>query len=132
VNRANFFGSVGADLRQPLGEDRERLLPGDRLELAGAAFAARLAQQRLRQPRRRVLLHDAGAALGADHALVERVVGVAVDVAHLPVDQMHADAAAAGAHVAGGFFHLLDRCGWFGHGWGFNILVVVDILRALR
>ncbi|MBV6477134.1 MAG: hypothetical protein MOGDAGHF_02816 [Rhodocyclaceae bacterium] len=130
--QGEFLGVVGADLRQALGQDREGLLPGDRLERAFAAFTARLAQQRFRQPRRRVLLHDAGAALGADHALVERVIRISVDVAHLPVDQMHADAAAAGTHVAGGFFHLLDRCGWFGHGWGFNILVVVDILRALR
>jgi hypothetical protein len=122
----------GADLRQPLGQDREGLLPGDRLELAGAALAARLAQQRLRQPRRRVLLHDAGAALGADHALVERMVGVAVDVAHLPVDHVHADAAAAGAHVAGGFLHLLNRRSGSGHGWGMNILVIVDILGAER
>jgi hypothetical protein len=51
------------------------------------------------------------AALGADHALVERVVGVAVDVADLAVAQVHADAAAAGAHVARGRLDLgVRRC----------------------
>ena len=52
-----------ANLREPLGQDLERALPGDRLELAGATLAAGLAQQRLGQPRRRDLLHDAGAPL---------------------------------------------------------------------
>ena len=96
----------GTDLLQPLLEQRQRLVPLDRHELTVTALAARLAQQRLGQPRRRVLLHDAGRTLGADHALVERVIGVALDVAHLAVAQMHADAAAAGAHVAGGVANL--------------------------
>jgi hypothetical protein len=53
------------------------------------------------------MLHDPRRALAADHALVDRVVAVAVDVAHLGplprhVAQMHVDPAAAGAHVAGG------------------------------
>jgi hypothetical protein len=91
-----------AEVAQALLQDLERALPGDRLELAGAALAARLAQQRLRQARRRHLLHDAGAALGADHPLVDRVVGIAVDVADLSLAQVHPDAAAAGAHVARG------------------------------
>jgi hypothetical protein len=47
-----------------------------------------------------------GGALGADDALVQRVVGVALDVAHLAVAQGDADAAAAGAHVAGGVLDL--------------------------
>jgi hypothetical protein len=59
-------------------------------------------QQRLGQARGRILLHDARCALGTDHALVERVIGIAVDVADLAVLQMHANAAATGAHVAGG------------------------------
>ena len=54
-----------------------------------------------REPRGRILLHDPRRTLGADDALVERVVGVAVDVAHLAVAQVDADAAAARAHVAG-------------------------------
>jgi hypothetical protein len=53
VNIANFFGSVARSVAQALLQDLERALPGDRLELAGAALAARLAQQRLRQARRR-------------------------------------------------------------------------------
>ena len=85
---------------------REGLLPADRLEFARAAFGPGLAPQRPRQPRRGVLLHDPRGALGADHALVQRVVGVAVDVAYLAVAQVHADAAAAGAHVARGLAHL--------------------------
>ena len=64
--------------------------------------------QRLGQPRRRILLHDARRTLGADHALVERVVRIAVDVAHLTVAQMHEDAATAGEHVAGGLLDLLE------------------------
>ena len=101
----------GADPRQPLVEDREGTLPRDRLELAGAALAARLAQQRLRQPRRRHLLHDPRGALGADHARLIGWFGIAVDVAQLAVAQMHADAAAAGAHVAGGRLDLVHRLG---------------------
>ena len=101
----------GADVAQPLFEHREGLVPVDRLELAGAALGAGLAPQRLRQPRRRVLLHDARRTLGADHALVQRVLGVALDVAHLAVAQVHADAAAAGAHVAGGVADLGARAG---------------------
>ena len=104
-----FLRIGGADLAQALAEDGERLFPADRLELARAALGARLAAQRLGQARRRILLHDAGRTLGADHALVQRMVGVAVDVAHLAVAQMHADAAAAGAHVAGGFVNFYFR-----------------------
>ncbi len=70
-------------------------------EFAGAARAG--PQQRLLQPRRAVVLHDAGAALAADHAAVHRVVLVAVDVADLAVLDVHVDAAPAGAHVAGRF-----------------------------
>ncbi len=99
----------GADLGQALGQGRERLFPRDRLELGAAALGAGLAPQRLGQARGRILLHDARRALGADHALVQRVVGVAVDVAQLPVLQVHADAAAAGAHVAGGVLDLARR-----------------------
>ena len=61
----------------------------------------------LSQPRRRVVLHDPGRALGAQHALVDRVRGVALDVADAAVLQPHLDAAAAGAHVAGGGLDLV-------------------------
>ncbi len=90
----------GADTAQALGEQLVGALPGDRLELTLAPLAAWPAQKRLRQARRRYLLHDSRAALGADHALVDRVVGIAVDVPDLPVAQVHAYAAAAGTHVA--------------------------------
>ena len=95
---------LGAQLLEPLGEHRHGLVPGDLLELGLAALGVGLAPQRLGEARRRHLLHDAGAALGADHALVQRVVRVALDVADLTVAQVHANAAAAGAHVTGGFF----------------------------
>src|SRR5258708_32077778 len=90
---------------EPAGGGGERLLPLDLLELAAAALAD--AQQRLLQPRRRVLLHDAGRALGAEHALVDRVVAVALDVADAAILEMDLDAAAAGAHVAGRVLDLI-------------------------
>ena len=62
--------------------------------------------QRLREAGRRVLLHDPRRALGADHAPVDRVLRVAIDVPHLPVTKMNADATAACAHVAGGRLDL--------------------------
>ncbi len=96
----------GAYLAQALGQDGEGLFPADLLELARTAFGALLAAQRLGQPRGRILLHDAGRTLGADHAVVQRMVWVAVDVAHLTVAQMHADAATAGAHIASGLFNF--------------------------
>src|SRR3546814_4183775 len=97
-------------VRSPVGGDLQGFFPLDLAELALAAFAH--AQQRLFQPRRRVVLHDPGRALGADHALVDRVRGVALDVAdHLvlapAVGEPHLDAAAAGAHVAGGGLDLV-------------------------
>jgi hypothetical protein len=48
------------------------------------------------------MLHEAGAAFAADDAAVDRMVAVALDVANLPVLDVDFDAAAAGAHVAGG------------------------------
>src|SRR3569833_2658669 len=56
--------------------------------------------------------HDAGGTLGADHAAVDRVVAVAVDVTDAAVLEMHPDAAPAGAHVAGGGLDLVAR--WLG------------------
>jgi len=76
------------------------LMPFIYTQLASAAVGAGLAQQGPGEPRRRVLLHDSRRALGADDTLVQWVVGVALDVAHLAVAQMDADAAPARAHVA--------------------------------
>jgi hypothetical protein len=65
-----------ADLAEPLGQHVVGALPADGLELARPALAAGLAQQRLRDARGRHLLHDSRGALGADHALVQRVAGL--------------------------------------------------------
>src|SRR5262245_57188159 len=92
-------------LAEPLGREPQSLLPRDLLEVAGAAFAN--AQQRRLQPRRRVVLHDAGRALAAQHTPVYGMIAVALDVADLAVLQEHADAAAAGTHVAGGCLDLV-------------------------
>ena len=59
-----LLGVGRADRRQPGDGERQRLVPGDLLELARAALAD--AQQRRAQPGRRLVLHDAGGALAAD------------------------------------------------------------------
>ena len=115
-----------AHVAQPLRRERQRLVPGDLLEVAGAALAH--AQQRRSQPRRRVVLHDAGRALAAQHALVHGVVAVALDVADLAVLQVHADAAAAGAHVAGGGLDLVGR----GHRQRLSLAQATGTGRASR
>ena len=89
-----------ANLPQALFQQRERLVPRHFDEFPGAALGAGLALERSGQPRRRVLLHDSRRTLGAKDALVQRVVGIAVDVPDLAVAQMHPDAATASAHVA--------------------------------
>ena len=99
-----------ADAREPLGRDRERLFPFDLDKLARAARADAL--QRLAQPGRRQHAHDAGRALGAEHAAIDRMVAIALDIAKRAVFQMDLDAAAAGAHVAGRVGDLIaDRLG---------------------
>src|SRR5690606_32278612 len=84
-----------ADGLEPFGRDSHRLVPLDLDKLATAALAHTL--ERLLQPRRRVVLHDPGRALGAEHALVHRMIGIALDVAQAAVLDVDADAAAAGA-----------------------------------
>ncbi len=91
---------AAADGAEPLGGGGERFVPFDLAELAAAARAD--AAQGLGQSRRRILLHDAGRALGAHHAAVHGVIAVALDVADAAILEMHFDAATAGAHVAGG------------------------------
>ena len=103
------LGVLLAHRLEPVRRDPERLGPGDLAELAGAARAD--AAQRPLQAGGREVLHDAGGALGAEHAAVDRVVAVALDVANAGPLHVDVDAAAAGAHVAGG---LADRVG--GHG----------------
>ena len=96
-----LLGVGGADASEALFQHPIRVIPADLDEFARAAFRAGLPPQRFREARRGILLHDSGAALGADHPLVDRMIRVPLDVADLAVAHMHADAAAAGAHVAG-------------------------------
>ena len=100
-----LLGIVLANAIQPVGGYLERLVPADLLELARAArpdpFQGRA------QPGRRVVLHDAGRALGAQYPLVDRVVAVALDVADLAVLDVHVDAAPACTHVAGRLANLV-------------------------
>jgi hypothetical protein len=97
-----------ADGAEPLRRERQRLVPFDFAELAGPAFAD--SQQRLGQARGRIVLHDPGRALRAQHALVDRVRGVSLDVAHAAVFQVHFDATPARAHIARGRLDLVaDR-----------------------
>ena len=107
VKKASFLGSVARTSPSHCGREPQGLVPGDLAEVARAARAD--AQQRRLQPRRRIVLHDAGRALAAQHALVHGMVAVALDVADLAVLEEHADAAAAGAHVAGGGLDLVGR-----------------------
>ena len=116
-----------ADIAEPFGRERERFLPFDLDEFALAALADAL--QRLAQARRRIVLHDAGRALAAQDALVDRMVLVALDVADLAVLHVHLDAAAAGAHVTGRVFHLVgDFRRKLDHGV-FEHILAVPVLR---
>ena len=110
-----LFGISGANLGEALGQQLKSLFPSDHVKLTRTALAATLAQQGLRQARGRDLLHDARRALGADYALIERVLWVAIDIAHLgaivALAQMHTNAAATSTHVAGGALDLGIDCG---------------------
>src|SRR5690606_26626149 len=72
-----------ADLGKPLRGQLHRLIPADLLELAGAARTHTF--QGRPQACRRVMLHDAGRALAAQHALVHGMIAVTLDVANLAV-----------------------------------------------
>src|SRR5439155_19555239 len=96
-----------ANVPEPLGDNVERLVPLDLDEVGGAALASRFALQRLPELRRRILFHDPGGSLGAEHALVDRVVEIALDEADLVVLDGDLDAAAARAHVARAEMRLL-------------------------
>ena len=103
---------------EPADRDAERLVPRNLLEFARAARTDAL--QRRIEPGRRVVLHDAGRTLGAQHAAIDGMVAVALDVADLAVLDMDVDAAAAGAHIACGLAHFVRdgrgqrdlRVGW--------------------
>ncbi len=94
-----LLGIARADLAEPAGRQPERLLPLDLDQLVPASLADPL--QRLPELGGQLLLHDAGRALGAEHAPVHRMGAVAFDVAETAVLEVHPDPAAAGAHVAG-------------------------------
>jgi hypothetical protein len=95
-----LVGIARADCGEPVGRQRHGLVPLDLTELARAALAD--AQERLVQPCRGVVLHDSRRALRAQHAAIDRVRGITLDVADAAVAQPDLDAATAGAHVAGG------------------------------
>ncbi len=104
-----LLGRRLAQRLHPRNRQRKRLIPADRLESARSARPDPL--QRVLQPAGRGDLHDAAGALGAEHALVHRVIAVALNIAYAARAQMHVDAAAAGAHVAGGLAHLIRNGG---------------------
>ena len=88
--------------------DFHRLIPGNLGIFAGTARPHPL--QRGLQARGAILRHDAGAALAAEHALIHRMIGIAFNIAHPAILQMHANPTTAGAHIAGGCLHLIaDR-----------------------
>jgi hypothetical protein len=100
VKKASLRGSLRRMALQPVRRGRHGLFPLDLLVFAAAARPD--PAQRLAQPGRRIVVHDAGRALGAEHALVHRMVAIALDVANATVFQVNLDAATASAHVAGG------------------------------
>src|SRR6516162_6683372 len=104
-----FLRVALTDCRQPADSGCDRLLPFDFAELTGATFAD--PSKRLSQLRRGVLLHDAGRALAADHAPVDRVVAVTFDVADAAVLEVNFDPATAGTHIASGAFDLVRHPG---------------------
>ena len=107
-----LLGVGSSNFAQPL-QYTKGFIPADFGENAVPPFRARFAQQGLGEPRRRVLLHDAGSAFRADHAFVQGMIGIAIDVTHLTITQVYADAAATRAHVAGSglYFQLSDPFG---------------------
>jgi len=74
-------------------------LPRDFFKLARAVLADPL--HRRLQPSGRVVLHDASATLAAKDTLIHGMVAIAFDIADLAVLDMHIDATATGAHIAG-------------------------------
>ncbi len=99
---------------QPLHGRGKRFFPCYLLKLTGATRANALHGRF--QARGRIVLHDARRALGAQHALVDRVVAVALDIfdglfAVLPRRGIDIDAAPAGTHVACGLVLFPDGFG---------------------
>jgi hypothetical protein len=103
--KGEALGIMCANFAQPIDGNSHRLVPADLLELAGSSRAD--PQQGRGEAGRRILGHDPGGALGAEHALVYWMVAIALDIADPAILQMHLDPAAAGAHVAGRAFDLV-------------------------
>ena len=80
-----FFGVGRPQVCKPLFHHTKGFVPANRLELGVTALGARLSPQRLRQPRGGVLLHDARCTLGTNHALIQRVIGIAFDITHFTI-----------------------------------------------
>ncbi len=99
-----FFGVGLAQVGKPLLKHVVGFIPGDRLELGIATIGSGLPFQGAGQAGRGILLHDARGSLGADYALVQRVVRVALDVAHFAIAERDANPATARAHVTRGIF----------------------------
>src|SRR5262249_53899034 len=87
----------------------ERLGPLDLDEVACAALGSLAPLERLPEAGRRVLLHDPGGALGADHAMIDRMIAIAFDEANAVVLDGDLDAPPASAHVARREVRLLLR-----------------------
>ena len=96
-----------ANLAKPLGRQFQRLVPLDLAEFARSPLAC--SKQRLGQLCRSVLVHDARTTLGAQHTLVDRMIGIALDVTDRTVLQVDPDTAAAGTHVTGRGLHLVGH-----------------------
>ena len=96
-----------ADTAQPIGRNRQSLVPADLGKLARATRPDSL--QWRTKPSRRQDVHDPGRSLGAQHPAIDRVISVALDVAKCAVPQMDLNAAATGAHVARGIRNLITN-----------------------
>src|SRR5690606_29618660 len=94
---SELSGIARPHLAKPFRRGFQRLVPRNLAEFARAARAC--PDERRPQPRRRVVLHDAGGTLGAEHAAIDRMVAIALDIADLAVLEMDIDPATARAHV---------------------------------
>ena len=101
----------GANVCEPFGQQIKRIVPRNRIEDAVAALGAGTADHRVLQLRLRILLHDARAALGAEHTLIHNVITVALNETNVRFAvfllSRDVDATAASAHVASCVMHRL-------------------------
>ena len=100
-----LFRMLVADGFQQAGRDLQGFVPRNSLKLTRPAGADTL--HGVGQAGRGIDLHDACGSFGAEHPLVDRMIFVAFDIGNFAFLHMHIDPAAAGAHVAGRFAHLV-------------------------